>query len=148
MKRTGTYFIDEERYKSTDNHNLLLETTQYIVGDDILTKQIIHVQMQKKLSPFLSRLGFESPRTFYFTQKWDYENKTLISKTAFEKKLSRSRIAAQPSLYETIEELTYTNSSGRADTLVIAITQKEEGIRKAEIEFESGEQEAYFVAPD
>ncbi len=126
---------------------MLLETTQYKIGNEILTKQIIHAKMKKAFPVSFFRFIHELPHTFYFMEKQNRKDKQIISRAIFEKKLFQSGHNGKPILREFVEELPYRDRGGKNCAIVIVIAQDGNGMQKAEITFESKEQLAQFTAP-
>lgn len=146
MQPTNTYTIDEILYKSTGGHTLVLETTQYKIEDEILTKQVVHANIMKAL-PDAFLFGHESPQVFHFIENKNGQDRRIVSSSDFQKRLSRDGQAIKPTIYESIEQLHYTDARGQRCVVFIAIFQKGTDVRTATITFTSKNQLLYFTAP-
>ncbi len=146
MKITSTYLIDEERYQSANDHRILLETIQYAADGDILTRQIIHARLKKKLLTCSSQRNISMPDTFYFIEKRRVKDKKPISQTAFEDRVLSAGVIKRR-YREVIEELPDTDHQGRDCAVIVVITQEGEDGRHAGIEFETAEQWKRFAPP-
>lgn len=146
MKKTNTYLINETLYQSADGHILVLETTQYRLEDEILTKQVVHANIVKAL-PDVFLFGHNSPQVFYFIENKNGHDRRIVSSVDFEKRLFRNGQAIKPSIHESIEELHYTDVRGQRCVVLIAISKKGTDARTATITFTSKNQLLYFAAP-
>ena len=145
MQTMKTYRIDEAQYNEVGEHRLLLETTQYKIENEILTKQIVHARLQKALPVSLFRFNQHLPHIFYFMENSCQGEKQIISRSMFEQRLSNC--SGTPILHEVIEALPYKDRFGKEGTITFAIVCRNGGVRTAEIAFQSPQQMACFSAP-
>ena len=92
MSITVKYGIDEKIYELGKNHKLLMETKQYIVENQILTKLTIYESLKAGLVSHMPELESRLQSHFYFLEDRDKpDNKQPIYQQYFQKLLKDVR---------------------------------------------------------
>lgn len=110
MSITVKYRIDEKIYELGKNHKLLMETKQYIVENQILTKLTIYESLKAGLVSHMPELESRLQSHFYFLEDRDKpDNKQPIYQQYFQKLLKEHNLKA-PQYHEVLEELLYIDN--------------------------------------
>ena len=145
------YGVDKDLYYAPKtNHNILLITTEYFCGNNIL----VHLEQSgnlnfrlNKLLNYVSKKDTDFSKDHFF-QKKSYSRKDAkpITKSTFEEKMKRydaNKITAEQ---EILEEYGYTDKTGSFNKAQISISIKKESIT-AVIDFKDLEHYENFVCP-
>ena len=145
---TIKYNVNEELYQKAQNHRLLMETKMYAFGSKIATFLSIHAVLRKDLTFYMPELknGLKS-KIYFLENKGNPDEKQPIHQQYFHKLLKEHNLK-EPTFYEVLEELNYTDSEGYMSKVNVAILKEGKNKRTAQIEFESEKQYSTFIPPD
>lgn len=150
MSITITYNMNKDLYHTSNTkHDLLLITTKYTHGNELL----VHLEIGKKLCVQLSnRLNDLLPEgiqkeQFLFKKTYHHGDSKLITRSTFDTKISQFDISQTAIEREILQEYTYIDKSNQPDHVQIIITDKA-GTATASIDFHDAKQHENFVCPD
>lgn len=141
--------VDIERYDS-NNHEILLSTTEYKYGTTILAIQTISRELNSRVHQNLQNLGVAKvpDQVLYYISK-TYDSKLRqISQSTFNSRFDEFRHKDFIIVKEICELYHYKDKNGNSASAFITIVRKKNEVTIATIEFTSRAEAENFILPE